>query len=298
MQAHEQAQFLQAVGVYVADQVQRHTAPLLQKIADLETKLAVIGATTQKYHDESMADIATRIAAIPAGKDGKDGRDGVDGQDGKPGADGVSVSLDDVRAVAENLVLDAVSNLPVPAAVVSVVGGFVDRDGNLCLTFSNGSIQTLGIVVGRDGKDVDAESIRTTLERLFAEYPKPRDGKDGRDGFGFDDIRMDYIDNEFWLVFQKGEEIKRFLCPVVSYQGIWRDGDYRIGHQVTFNGCQWIAIRQTKDRPGTKESGWQLCVKAGRDGKDGKDGERGPPGPKGENGRDLTQLGPDGSKWG
>src|SRR5262245_36955293 len=98
MQAHEQVQFLEAVGEFVrmqvAHAVEIATAPLLQKIAALQFA----------------------IENIPAGKDGKDGCVGPPGKDGQPGRDGLSVDADSVDKFVHELVDDAVSKLPVPPA--------------------------------------------------------------------------------------------------------------------------------------------------------------------------------------
>src|SRR5262249_37266463 len=107
--------------------------------------------------------IEAQVEIVLAGwakpQDGKDGRDGVDGKDGQPGVDGVSIDFDSVTDFVESTVETAVARIPVPAGPVSVVRGYIDRDGNLCHTFSDGSVQTLGMVVGRDGRDVDAEAV-------------------------------------------------------------------------------------------------------------------------------------------
>jgi hypothetical protein len=336
MQAHEQTQFLRAVGLYVSEQVRQAvesaTQPLLYRVSQLEMMLQenLKGTVAQ------LEQFDTRIAAIPAGrdgkdapseefvreyiqgaieatlaswekpKDGKDGRDGIDGQDGEPGQpgrDGLSVDLDSFHAAVHDAVQAAVAELPVPAAAVSVVGGYIDRDGDLCLTFSDGSIKALGLVVGRDGRDIDPESVYARLREWFDAYPKPRDGKDGadgkdgRDGFGFDDLGMEFDGKHFHLLFKRGDDVAKFLLPTVTYQGIWREGEYKIGDQVTYDGTQWIAMRDTNTQPGTQESGWQLCVKKGRDGRQGDRGPQGKPGKDGRDGRDLTQLAFDGSKY-
>jgi integrin beta 3 len=81
-------------------------------------------------------------------------------------------------------------------------------------------------------------------------------------------------------------------------RGVWKEGSYARGDGVSLGGEYWIARRDTKLRPiYGPNSDWRLAVKKGRDGKDGHDGKQGEPGPEGKPGRDLTQLGPDGTKW-
>lgn len=81
-------------------------------------------------------------------------------------------------------------------------------------------------------------------------------------------------------------------------RGVWKEGAYTKGDGVSLGGEFWIARRDTKLRPVYgPNSDWRLAVKKGRDGKDGHDGKPGEAGPEGKPGRDLTQMGPDGSKW-
>src|SRR5262245_49494633 len=89
MQPHEQVRFIRDIGLFIVEQIKAAQEPLLQKVADLEMKLAVIGATTQKYHDESLAEIEARMAALPVPKDGQDGMQGPAGKDGRDGTDGI-----------------------------------------------------------------------------------------------------------------------------------------------------------------------------------------------------------------
>lgn len=122
-------------------------------------------------------------------------------------------------------------------------------------------------------------------------------GKDGADGLGFDNMDVQY-DGERGLTlrFSQGERVKEFpfTLPIPLDRGQHKAGaDYIRGDAVTHGGSLWIAQRATEDRPGTSDA-WRLAVKCGRDGKNGKDGERGP---EGRAGRDLTQIGPDGSRW-
>src|SRR5215813_11359305 len=296
MQAHEQTQFLRAVGLFVSEQVRLANEPLLEKIRHLENMIAAMASAGRDQRQEFEA----RIAAIPAGKNGAQGKDGAPG---KHGSDGLNVDLASVHAVIEDAVDNAVAKLPVPPAPVGVVGGYIDRHGNLCHTLSDGSIKTLGLVVGRDGKDIDPYLAEAKLKELFDKWPKPqdgidgKDGKDGRDGFGFEHFDMQFEDGKFYLLFQRGDELRKFLLPHISYHGVWKQGEYQVGNCVTYDGSQFIARRSTTTEPMTKDNDWQLCVKRGRDGKQGERGLPGKDGKDGRPGRDLTQLGPDGSKW-
>lgn len=232
------------------------------------------------------------------GKDGQIGAPGKDGRDGIDGTDGENLSLDDVRECLVDLVAKAVSQLPVPK---HCTGGYINRDGALCHTFSDGSIVDLGAVVGKDGKDCDMEATRVQVAAFLAAIEKPRDGKDGKDGVGFDDVDMEY-DGErtlSFVFFQGTDKAKSFdfILPIPLVRDVWRAGNYKRGDITIRGGSMYLATKDTATAPGLPDSDWKLCTKCGRDGKDGKQGPPGPEGKAGRNGLDLTQRGPDGSKW-
>lgn len=266
--------------------------------------------------------VSEYIAGLPIVKDGKDGRDGTSvsvedvkqallpevqeflrsiplpekgekGEDGKDGKDGTSVHLDDVLAGVRGLVAEAVDAIPVPR---SVVGAVIDRDGDLCVVLSDGESKKLGRVVGEDGlPGKDGVSIPGK------DGENGKDGKDGRDGLGFKDMSVTF-DGERSFIFKfaledRVEELS-LKVPFMIYRGVWRAGLYERGDCVTRDGSMFVAREDTDKQPGTIESGWQLATKRGRDGRDGDKGDKGDPGSPGKKGQDLTQLGPDGKKWG
>jgi len=134
-----------------------------------------------------------KIEAFPVPKDGKDGADGKDGvvnydkmtevlngliaqyfmaypvkhgRDGEPGKDGVDgkdaeINWEGVRGVVAELVEEHHKKYPV-------------ADG----------------MDGKDGASITADDVlpavllhtEQTIEKLFTEWPKPKDGKDGKDG--------------------------------------------------------------------------------------------------------------------
>ena len=249
--------------------------------------------------DLIVATVETALEKWPRprdGVDGKDGKDGKDGSDGDDGVDGKSVSIDELGPVIDARVRDSVASLPAPRHVVS---GSIDRDGGLHLVLSDGQLVPLGKVVGRDGKD----GTNGKDGADGGDGPPGKDGRDGADGLGFEDMSMSFDgERDFVFKYERGELVKEFAVtvPFQLYRNVWKAGEYKRGDTVTRDGSQWVATRDTDAQPGTVDSGWQLSVKRGRDGKDGKDGvgERGPPGPPGKDGRDLTQIGPDGKKWG
>lgn len=254
-----------------------------------------------------VKDFLPRYFEVNPVKDGKDGADGADGKDGASGADGRDVDLDDLHKFIASSVSDAVDAIPASAVPVNVVGGYIDRDGNLCHTLSDGTIKILGIVVGRDGKDVDLAAVREKIEELYASTPKPlngKDGKDGKDGVGFEAmsiVRIDERNFELIVANEDGSNSQSFPFSVDSQvnRGFWKeDVVYTRGDLVTLGGSQWCCmVEHTMMRPETGDGNdWHLSVKRGRDGKQGTPGPKGEKGIDGRDGRDLTQLGFDGGK--
>ncbi|WP_439574920.1 hypothetical protein [Phreatobacter sp.] len=59
--------------------------------------------------------------------------------------------------------------------------------------------------------------------------------------------------------------------PALEDHGVWTEGKvYRPGNAVSHGGSLWLAQCETSARPDTKDSGFRLAVKKGRDGKDGR----------------------------
>lgn len=82
-----------------------------------------------------IAELETQIASIPAGRDGKDGAagkqgdKGIDGANGKDGSDGAPGAAG--RGIAKLL---------------------IDANGHLIATYSDGAVEDVGYVIGKDGK--------------------------------------------------------------------------------------------------------------------------------------------------
>jgi hypothetical protein len=57
----------------------------------------------------------------------------------------------------------------------------------------------------------------------------------------------------------------------LRYCGAWKDGEvYKKNNFCTFDGSIWVCLADHETaRPG-QSSGWQLCVRKGRDGKDAR----------------------------
>jgi Collagen triple helix repeat (20 copies) len=327
MQPHEQAQFLSAVGTYVREQIELAIAPLRQRVENLvnaddkwktyHSELHFIAQENIERIDKTIAERFDKLVLPKDGKDGQDGKDGKDGkdgaaglngepgmpgldgppgvpgkdgQDGRDGADGKSVALDDLAAVIDSRIAETVSKLPVPR---HIVGGFIDRSGDLHVTYSDGVSARMGQVVGQDcDMVVVAEQVAREIQKIVSEWPKPKDGKDG---LGFDDLRVEEVDERtLKFVFQNGDRFKEFNIYRHGFidKGIWKAGKYERGDAVTLGGSLFIAQCDTDKKPGESED-WRLAVKRGQDGKDGQRGARGEPGKQGPAGQDLRSA-----KWG
>lgn len=158
--------------------------------------------------------------------------------------DGKSVTLDDVRPILDQALTDltsrvekslenAIKAIPEPLAMT---GAFIDRDGNLQFTLSNGTIKNLGPVVGRDGVDLTEVT------------------------FDFDGVRTFTIEG-------KGGSIKKTL-PIPVDRGYWREGMVCEKNDiVTHDGNAWLALTDNKEKPSVADKvNWRLFVRKGRDG--------------------------------
>lgn len=228
------------------------------------------------------------------GLDGKDGRDGLDGKDGIPGADGKNGSdgawgakgdpgepgpRGDIGPAGRDGVdgEDGAAGVPGDRGPqgekgadglngtdgIGIASAMVDADGLLQLTFTDGVTKSAGRVTGRDG----------LMGLPGRDGQKGADGIDGQDGLGFDDITVEYDgERTFSLAFHRGDRKKTFgafTLPLTIYRGVWEEGTYQRGDQVTWNGSQFHALKETTAKPETSPD-WRLCVKRGRDGRDGK----------------------------
>lgn len=148
------------------------------------------------------------------------------------------------------------------------------------MTMTDGSTKDLGVVVGRDS---DPESVAELVRNEVDRIPRPVDGKDGLDGFGFDDLEFSH-DGErgFTLKFIKGDRVKEwaFSVPVMLFRGAFDEAKtYAQADVVQFGGHLYSAKRATSMKPSEMGGDWTLVVRRGREGK------QGPPGPPGAEGK-------------
>lgn len=168
----------------------------------------------------------------------------------------------------------------------------------MILTLSDGTVKDLGLIVGRDGHDVDMGQVTKFIGDELERWPKPQNGKDGKDGFGFEHLDLVTDERGVFLRFTRGDVVKEFRLPLVTDQGVFLDGrTYAKGDGVTWAGSFWIAQGETTAKPGTGATAWRLAVKRGGDGKPGIPGLNGKDGSPGRDGKDHTQRSPDGRTW-
>jgi integrin beta 3 len=190
------------------------------------------------------------------GDKGDPGEPGRPGEPGQPGRDGVGLAA-----------------------------AMIDRAGELVVTLTDGTMRSLGLVIGRDGDP-------------------GKDGQPGKDGLGFDDMGVELAgDRTVTFRFARNGDAREFplVFPVHIYRGVFNLGDrYQRGDMVTFSGSLWHCNLETDERPGDASKAWTLAAKRGRDGKNGKDGEPGKPGTPGKNGslEPILAIGePGAAKW-
>ena len=257
--------------------------------------------------------IDDKFAALPVPADGKDGTsitiddvqpllselvnsavteipaptNGVDGKDGKDGSDGKSVEPEYARSMLEELIEQRMADIEMP------------QDG----------------APGRDAIDIDIlpsiDPEKSYTRGTYATYDgglwRAHATTDGMRGWecvvdGIKSIDINRNDDRSFGVMVKqssGEShLSTFTLPIVIDKGVYKQADrYHAGDGVTWAGSYWIAQKdEPSQKPGEGE-GWRLAVKKGRDGKHGDKGDKGDQGQPGSAGRDLTQMGPNGSKW-
>ena len=217
--------------------------PDLEAIADrVVAKLLESGRIKTLASLEAADAVAEYLKANPVqnGRDGAPGRDGKNGIDGAPGERG---KQGDKGADGKD-----------GAGVADLL---IDRDGALVATMTDGRMKSLGVVVG----------------------------KDGRDGLSVDSLEVFYDQDshevvERWSAQGKAKEMRR-PAGGIKHGGYWREGTKAVaGETWTHGGIAWIAKRSTSTKPERDAADWEIFANKGRDGSDGKDGRNlAPPAP-------------------
>lgn len=239
---NDPVEFGKAIAARVKDFVTAATAELATKLADLEQ----------------------RVESIPAGKDG---RDGIDGKDGAPGVDGKDGAPGERGPPGETGVGEpgpqGERGEPGPQGAPGAAG---EAGKSITVDEVRDVLEAVSAKWALDFERRAAETLQRAIDRI----PAP---KDGRDGFGFDDMSVEFDgERRVALIFTRGDQRKEFSfdLPTVIDRGVYREGQqYAKGDGVTWGGQFFIAQRETTAKPmAPGVDDWRLSVKKGRDGKD------------------------------
>lgn len=246
--------------------VKEATAPLLDRIGQLEKQLAAI-VVPSAADAAALVDVEalskSAAALVPKAEDGK------------------SVTLDDVRPLVEELVSKAVAALPAPEkgkdADLDVLKSHI---GELVKTIQPAaplpvpSVEEIAGTFERRFSDLTLSwerQARDTFEKAADRMPKPKDGQDALSLENFDMVLGD-DGRTVTVKMQAGETVieKSVKIAAVIDRDIFKTGGaYEKGDGVSYGGSFWIAkCDAPKGVPGSGETDWRCAVKKGRDGKD------------------------------
>jgi len=128
----------------------------------------------------------------------------------------------------------------------------IDHDGVLVLTMTDGSVERLGRVMGKDGFGVESRDLQYVPES--------------------------HEIVERWTAGGRTKEI-RYPAGGIHDAGYWREGMHvRACQVVTQAGSLWIALRDNRVKPCMEnKDDWRIAARAGRDCQGGKPGPAGEP---------------------
>jgi integrin beta 3 len=205
--------------------------------AELGTLIARIAAIEAKGNDHAIPQKAEPGPRGEPGETGPQGERGVEGAQGQQGERGDQGEPGQPGEPGER-----------GREGTGIAGAAINREGELMLTLSDGSVLTPGRV-------------------------------DGRDGLGIEDLALEYDgERTVTLVFARGAIRKElsFQWPGQLYRGVFDAGrSYARGDTVTLHGSMYHCNSATLAHPGDGSGDWTLCVKHGRDGRSGRDGDKG-----------------------
>jgi hypothetical protein len=289
----------------VARAIETATAPLLARIAVLEREVPHLhgrdglpgvpgrdGAPGAKG-DPGERGPAGQGEAGPAGPQGEPGPPGPAGDKGEPGDVGPMGPTGPEGARGEK--------------GMDGERGARGESGPEGQRGADGTSVTVKDVIDEVTPSFDAEVARRVLEierramdqiqRAVDRIPLPapgRDGKDGKDAIGPEDVEEEYEDDGRILIrrwMRDGQVVKELRHttkqPVDRGTYKFEKKDYLYGDEVSWDGGVWMAVvDHPKGQPGVSQD-WRLRVMRG------KVGSKGPPGPQGPQGK----PGPAGGKW-
>ncbi|MNQ38820.1 hypothetical protein D3C85_524140 [compost metagenome] len=246
--------------------VKEATAPLLDRIGQLEKQLAAI-VVPSAADAAALVDVEalskSAAALVPKAEDGK------------------SVTIDDVRPLVDELVSKAVAALPAPEkgkdadmeVLKSHVGELV-KAVQPAAPLPAPSVEEIAGTFERRFSDLTLSwerQARDTFEKAADRMPKP---KDGRDALNLEDFDLTLADDgrTVTVKMQAGETVIEKsvkIAAVIDRETFKHEGIYEKGDGVSYGGSFWIAkCDAPKGVPGSGETDWRCAVKKGRDGKD------------------------------
>ena len=157
-----------------------------------------------------------------------------------------AAAVEQVQPLVAQAVEAAVKALPAPKDGIGLAGAMIDRDGELQITMTDGTVKSLGPVVGKSLESFAMEYLPETHEvRIKAACA----GREQEVRFDAGGIRM-------------GE----------SDRGYWRDGvKAKALEAYSYDGCLWVARAATTAKPSAESQDWVLAARQGRPGAPGKD---------------------------
>lgn len=208
-----------------------HSVSVSDVIKEVEPMLE---SAIKSLRQDAACQLDAAIKALPVPKDGAPGKDGEPGLRGEPGKDG--------------------------ADGLGLAGAMIDRAGELLVTLTNGTVKSLGAVVGKDGKD-------------------------GTDGISLDAFEMEYLEetHEVRIKAACGGRTREVRYPAggLRPQGYWREGTKAKACEAwVHDGSLWIAAKDTEGKPQANGDDWVIAARKGRDGQSiVKTIQAGPPAP-------------------
>jgi hypothetical protein len=282
-----------AIDAIVAKALQDIPRPVNGKDADPEAIMAAARAAVAEIPppELSMCEHYARKDALKAEVESAV-KDAIDAM---PRAeDGASITLEDVAPLVDEAVSRAVRALPPANDGVSVTPEQVLPELRAAL---QEAIRALPVPA--DGKSITVDDVLPVLESMHAKWaldferraqdlfqraidrmPAPKNGTDGKDGLGFDDMTFEQVDERSAVLrFERNGVMKIFPIALAGFvdRGLWQEGQFVKGDGVTWEGNYWLARRDTKAKPGSEgedigNNDWRLAVRKGRKGKDGAPG--------------------------
>ena len=213
---------LDAVGDIVGLMLAEALTPIRRELLALTERVAAM--------PDVAATIKAAVEALPAPAAGKDG---------------TSVTIAEVQPLVDA----AVKALPAPKDGkdgLGLAGAMIDRDGALQVTMTDGTVKSLGQVVG---KSLDTFAMEYLPETHEVRIKAACAGREQEVRFDAGGIRLAQERNGYW-----SEGVKAKALEAYSY-----------------DGCLWVARAATTAKPTAESADWVLAARQGRPGAAGKD---------------------------